>query len=669
MNSGFSGSTTPSLFRRFCTFLFGKSLPLDPKKRQHTLLIAFLAWIGLGADGLSSACYGPEQAFLILHRYPHLALYLAFAIALTVFVIALGYNQVIELFPSGGGGYKVATQLLGPFAGLISGAALIVDYVLTIAVSIASCVDAFFSMLPLSLHSYKLFSEIALLLILLILNLRGVKESIKVLMPIFLTFFISHFVLIIYGILKQSAQLPTLFADTYQETLTLTHQAGGFAIIALLLRAYSLGAGTYTGIEAVSNNINQLMPPRVKTGIWTMRYIALSLAFTAGGIILLYLLWNVSPLPGQTLNAITFKKIISEQIWFGIDFGALAFFLVMISEAGILLVAANTGYVGGPTVLANMAADSWVPLRFRHLSSRLVTQNGIVLMSIAASLILFWTKGKIELLVTMYSINVFLTFSLSLLGLCIYWIKTKHTEKNRIIRFCLSLFGFIVTASILVVTILEKFQEGGWLTLLITSLLIVICLLIKKHYTRFQLAMEKVSNHFKYSDPPPKRPSPLPLIPEQPTAIFLVGQHLGIGMSTLKTVLSLFPNQYKNFVFLSIGTIDSQNYGQDHDFEKMSLKVKRRLSYFVNYCRVRNLPAVHYYSNDTDTIEGLARLAEQKSRLYPNCVFFASTLIFEKDTWINHWLHNHTATLVQHKLHLQGLYMMLLPIHLPSLDN
>src|SRR5512139_2981752 len=170
--------------------------PLNPATRHGIVLIAFLAWIGLGADGLSSSCYGPEEAFLALGTHTQLGLYLALATALTVFIIALAYNQVIELFPSGGGGYKVATRLLGSRAGLLSGAALIVDYVLTIAISVASGADALFSLLPLALHNLKFASEVALLILLIVLNLRGMKESIKVLLPIFIGFFISHVLLI-----------------------------------------------------------------------------------------------------------------------------------------------------------------------------------------------------------------------------------------------------------------------------------------------------------------------------------------------------------------------------------------------------------------------------------------------------------------------------------------
>src|SRR5580692_7166207 len=132
--------------------------PFNPATRRHIALIAFFAWIGIGADGLSSSCYGPEEAFLALGEHTHLSLYLALATALTVFVIAVGYNQVIELFPSGGGGYKVATNLIGPYTGLVSGAALIVDYMLTVAISVASGADAVFSLLPVAAQSWKLWT-------------------------------------------------------------------------------------------------------------------------------------------------------------------------------------------------------------------------------------------------------------------------------------------------------------------------------------------------------------------------------------------------------------------------------------------------------------------------------------------------------------------------------
>src|SRR2546430_1719651 len=165
--------------KKITEMIFGA--PLDPfskETRRHVVLVAFLAWIGLGADGLSSSCYGPEEAFIALGENRQLGLYLAIATAITVFIIAVAYNQVIELFPSGGGGYKVATNLIGPHAGLVSGAALIVDYMLTIAISVASGADAVFSFLPRDIHYVKLEVEITLVLLLFVLNLPGIRESI-----------------------------------------------------------------------------------------------------------------------------------------------------------------------------------------------------------------------------------------------------------------------------------------------------------------------------------------------------------------------------------------------------------------------------------------------------------------------------------------------------------
>src|SRR5260370_24459237 len=270
--------------KRVSEALLGTGLdPFSKQPRQHIALVAFLAWVGLGADGLSSSCYGPEEAFRALGEHKHFGLYLAMATAITVFIIAVAYNQVIELFPSGGGGYKVATSLIGPYTGLVSGAALIVDYMLTIAISVASGADAVFSLLPIAAQSLKLWTELGLVLLLLYLNLRSMRESIKVLLPIFLVFFVTHVVLILYGIAMQAGNLPELVPETVRETGTLTQEMGWVFAISLFLRAYSLGGGTYTGIEAVSNNVQSLAEPRVTTGKSTMLYMAVALSFTPGG--------------------------------------------------------------------------------------------------------------------------------------------------------------------------------------------------------------------------------------------------------------------------------------------------------------------------------------------------------------------------------------------------
>ncbi|MBI1174608.1 MAG: amino acid permease [Sideroxydans sp.] len=642
-------------------WLFGSPLdPLSPETRNNIALAAFLAWIGLGADGLSSSCYGPEEAFLALGGHTHLGLYLALATAFTVFIIALGYNQVIELFPSGGGGYKVATRLLGAHAGLASGAALIVDYVLTITISIASGTDALFSLLPIELHGFKLSIEIGLIAVLMVLNLRGVKESITVLLPIFLGFFLSHALLIGYGIFEHANGLPALIPNTLQETTSLAQQTGWIFVASLFLRAYSLGGGTYTGIEAVSNNINRLAEPRTHSGKLTMLYMALSMAFTAAGIIVLYLLWQSRHADGLTLNAVTFQAIIGTLHLPGwMSSGTLG--LVMAAEAGLLLVAANTGFLGGPAVMANMAADSWVPRQFRQLSSRLVTQNGILLMGISALLILIWSKGSVSLLVVLYSINVFLTFSLSLLGLSVHWWRERHSVRNWKRKLALSLLGFSVASSILLLTLAEKFSAGGWMTVLITSLVIALCLYIRRHYDETREQLQQAEKLFAQSikvDPG----LPQKLDPELPTAIFLVDEHRGVGIHTIMWVLRLFPGHFQNFVFLSAGEVDTQSYDSAATIRTMQYKTENALCYYTGFCRSNGLQSTWRMAYGTDSVAVLDQLTQEAMEEYPNSVCFAAQLVFIKDNLFVRWLHNQTSLAMQHRLHMRGKQMIILPM-------
>lgn len=638
------------LFKRL---LLGK--PLDPlKSKRHVTLVALIAWIGLGADPLSSSCYGPEETFLALGAYHHLAIYIVIIMILTIFIISLGYNQVIELFPSGGGGYKVASRLLHRHAGLVSGSALIVDYVLTIAVSVASGTDAIFSFLPIWMETYKIPVEAVAIIGLIGLNLRGTKEAIYVLLPVFLGFVVTHLALIIYGIVSHASGLHDIIPSTLQDTRALATQVGWLAVVGMILHAYSLGAGTYTGLESVSNNVQNLVEPRIATGKRTMMYMACSLSFTAGGITLLYLLWQAEPLPGQTLNAVVFHSILGDS-WFG----QLALMLTLFLEGGLLYVAANAGFVSGPSVLSSMAVDGWVPNRFRHLSSRLVVQNGVVLYGLAALAILYITKGKVSVLVVLYSINVFITFTLSLLGISIYWIKHRASTKW-LWHFMLSAIACLVTTSILCVTLYFKFMAGGWLTLMITSLIIVICLLTRRHY---QYVAQKLKDldRLLYQPVSEEGFSPLAIDPAQPTAVILVNT-LSVGMHTLLSVLRLFPGQFKNFIFISVGEVDVESFAAEYELAAMQKEVSSRLDYFVHFCTENGYPSEAYVAYATDVVSELKTLTDKVAARYPSAIFFASQIIFARDNVVTRFLHNQTPLLMQHHLHLQGRELMIMPM-------
>jgi len=643
--------------------LFGAPLdPLDSKIRRHIALVAFFAWVGLGADGISSSCYGPEEAFRALGEHTQLGLYLAVATAVTVFIIALAYNQVIELFPTGGGGYRVATRLLGPYSGLVSGAALVLDYVLTIAISIASGVDALYSLLPISFQPYKLVTEGTLIVALTLLNLRGMKDVITVLLPIFLGFIITHAFLIVYGVLMHVSMLPTLVPATLQETSQLSSQLGWTGVAAMLLLAYSQGGGTYTGLEAVSNNVNVLAEPRVHTGKVTMLYMALSLAFTAGGIILLYLLWDARPVEGQTLNAVVFGAIVQSFGWDSEFANQTAILVVLALEGGLLFVAANTGFLGGPAVLSNMAADSWVPHKFRYLSTRLVTENGILVMGLAALGILVWTGGRVTVLVVLYSVSVFLTFAISLFGLCVYW--GRHRSEFRWLgRLALSATGFLVCAGILLMLLAKKFTEGGWIAALIIGAIIAVCVVIRSHYNWTKDQLRKIDQTFSGvpfgSHVNPPKPDP-----EKPTAAFLVGSSRGGGLHALLWVQRMFPEHFRNFIFVNARTVDSQSFGGREDQEAMKVEANAALGYFVNFCNSKGWAAKSYLAFGTDSIDEFTRLAERVQADFPNSIFFTSKLIFETDNLFTRLLHNQAAMALQRRFHLRGMQMVILPMKL-----
>lgn len=644
--------------------------PFDPRVREHIALAAFFAWIGLGADGLSSANYGPELGYLALGEHSHLALYLAVLTGVTVFIIALGYNQVIQLFPTGGGGYRVTTSLLGRHAGLIAGVCLIVDYVLVIAISIAAGVDALFSLLPLSWQPYKPVAGIAAILLLVTLNLRGIKESIAILMPIFIGFLITHGGLILWGIGAHATSFPEVVAASVSETEIVAGSSGWFGVAAMLLAAYSLGGGTYTGIEAVSNNIHVLAEPRVRTGRVTMMYMAVSLAFVASGIILLYLLWDARPTPGQTLNAAVFRQITEGWVLFGQPVGAAIVTVSLVCAGGLLFVAANAGFLGGPSVLANLAADEWVPHQARSLSNRLVTKNNIFLMGTAALVIFVLSRGEVSFLVILYSITVFGAFSLTLLGMCVYWMRVRGTHSEWPGRLLLSGAGFLICAGILITIVWQRFDEGGWITLVIVGALACVCWMVNRHYRTTRELLARADRVFTRKVVPAASEPP-PLDPSAPTAIFLVGGSIGTGMHSLLWVRRLFPDQFRNFIFVRCGEVDTQSFGGEERLREMTREVDETLDYFVSYCHAHGLAATSFKAFGTDTVKELSRLCERIIAEYPNSIVFASKLIFEDESWWVRMLHNQTALAMQNQLHLRGIQMVILPmiVHRPRIEG
>ncbi len=654
--------------------LIGRKRELHPGIFHKVSLIALLAWVGLGADGLSSSAYGPEEAFKTLGSHTYLALALAVATALTVFIISYAYSRIIEHFPLGGGGYVVASRLLGPPAGVVSGSALIVDYVLTISISIAAAGDAVFSFLPpawsnalvVGLAPLKLLLELEAIGLLILLNLRGVKESVVALAPLFLTFLISHAILIGGVIVGHAGQIPAVLGDVRQgfaAGLAAPPVGLGLAgIAALFARAYALGGGTYTGIEAVSNGLSIMREPKVQTGKRTMALMAVSLAATAGGLILAYLIVHVKPVDGRTMNAVLADAFAGGWTVAGLRVGSAFVFITLLSEALLLVVAGQTGFIDGPRVMANMAVDSYLPHRFSQLSDRLTMSYGVLLIGGASLLALLYTRGNVAQLVVMYSINVFLTFSLSELSMCRFWIRerTKHVDWRK--HISVHLTGLTLCLFILVITIFEKFGEGGWITLAITGGLIALCFRIRAHYRTVHRNLSRLDAIL------PALPAPLPrapramLEPGAATAVLLVGDYSGLGIHSVLTVQRLFPKHFKNFLFVSVGVIDSASFVNVEAVEEVRARTAADLERYVALATSLGLAADARTQVGTEAVAVAVEVCSGIAKEFPNAVYFAGKLIFQRERWYQRLLHNETAYQLQRRLQFAGLNAMVLPV-------
>ncbi len=657
----------PTLAARLRRMIIGGARdPHDPDMVHKMALVAFFAWVGLGADGLSSSCYGPAEVFLVLMKYPFLSVFVALASGLTVIVISMSYAQIIDRFPNGGAGYMVASRLLTPRLGMIAGSALIIDYILTIALSVASGADAIFSFLPVEMHAWKVHVAVAGVIALTALNMRGVKESVAPLIPVFMVFVLTHLFAILYVFVTHAGNLGHIAGRTVSDVQTATSQMGVMGMFLLMMRAYGMGAGTYTGIEAISAGLPMLREPRAKTGKRTMVYMASSLVVAVVGLIFCYVLCDVKFVEGKTLNAVMLESMTAE--W-GSPWTARTFVLVtLVSEAAILFVAAQTGFMGGPRVIANMALDRWLPNRFATLSDRLVTQNGVLLMGGAALMLILGTGGSVQFLVVLYSITVFIDFVLAQSGMVRHWLIVRGTGvpwKKSLVINCI---GLVLCVFILACMVIIKFTEGGWLTLVVTGALACLCLAIRRHYDNTLKLLKRLDALVEVSQVSQGMrvkevvTEPVAFDPNKKTAVILVSGFNGLGLHTLFGVVRLFGNTFKNYIFVQVGVIDAGNFKGPTELEHLKAHIDEDLNSYVKYMQRQGCYAEGRSLVGTDAVQSLSELVPEILDAYPQGICFAGQLVFPEDTSFTRLLHNYVVFAVQRRLYSRGIPFVILPI-------
>ncbi|MED4650183.1 APC family permease [Bacillus pseudomycoides] len=446
-------------------FLIGrplKSTELGEQKLNKTKALAILS-----SDALSSVAYGPEQILIALSTVGALAFWYSIPIAIGVLVLLtaliLSYRQIIFAYPHGGGAYVVSKENLGVNPGLIAGGSLLVDYILTVAVSVSAGTDAITSAFP-SLHAHNVIIAIIFVLFITILNLRGVTESASILAyPVYL-FVLALFILIGVGIYN----IVTGEVSPNLHTPIGTPVAG--VSLFLLLKAFASGSSALTGVEAISNAIPNFKDPAPKNAAKTLLAMGSLLAVLFSGIVYLAYYYGITP-----SGEVTVVSQIAEET-FGRNF---MYFFIQGTTALILILAANTGYSAFPLLAVNLAKDKFIPRMFTVRGDRLGYSNGIIILGIASIFLIIAFQGQTEHLIPLYAVGVFIPFTLSQSGMVVKWIREK--PQGWILKLTINLTGAIISFIVMSMFFLTKFSQV-WTVLIFLPVIIIVFHRIRKHY-------------------------------------------------------------------------------------------------------------------------------------------------------------------------------------------
>jgi amino acid transporter len=445
--------------------LVGKSLPTSAHAEERLSNSAALAV--LSSDALSSVAYATEEILLVLVAAGSTALGYSIPIAATIMlllgIVILSYSQTIKAYPNGGGSYIVARENLGLFPGLVAGGSLMIDYILTVTVSVSAGTAALTSAIPVLKEHTVLLCLIFMFLIMLV-NLRGVKESGNLFMIPTYAFIVSIFLLVGVGVYQQvTGHMPTetIANIPAKEPLTLF----------FLLRAFSAGCSALTGVEAISDGVLAFKPPEWKNARLTLIYLGVILGLMFVGITYLANIYHLVPIEGETAVSQLGRKILGEGI---------PYYFLQVATLLILLLAANTSYADFPRLCYFLARDGFLPRQLAILGDRLVYSNGIIFLSAAAAVLVIIFKGEVNSIIPLYAVGVFTSFTLSQLGMVVRWwrIKTAGWQASMV----MNAIGALATLVVLTVIVLTKFVAGAWVVVVAIPLLVWIFVSINRHY-------------------------------------------------------------------------------------------------------------------------------------------------------------------------------------------
>jgi amino acid transporter len=461
-----------SFFTALKRVLVGK--PIKTKHAHHERLPN---WAGLpvfASDALSSVAYATEEILLVLVLAGATALpvvwHVSWWLAGLMIIVGFSYFQTIHAYPKGGGTYLVSTENLGSMAGRVAGASLLIDYVLTVAVSISSGVSAVIS-LDAGVKHYAVIIGVSAVLILMIANLRGAKESGALFAIPTYSFVALVIALVFFGWYRSLGQ-PHVAPVVPPEMMP----KGGWHILGtfLLLRAFAASCTALTGTEAIADGVQAFKPPESKNASLTLMYMVGLLLFMFVGLSYLAMHNGIVPIPISDPHYKTVLAQIAERNWGPGGF----FWALQIATAAILFLAANTAYADFPRLSSFVARDGFLPRQLASQGDRLVFQNGIFLLSLAAAALIVVYKADTHSLIPLYAMGVFISFTMSQAGMAVKFAR----EKAAAWKVGLSAFGSLVTFVVLIILLITKFEEGAWLIVVALAVMLVIFWMIKRHY-------------------------------------------------------------------------------------------------------------------------------------------------------------------------------------------
>ena len=452
--------------------------PLANEMACHERIPKWKALAVLSSDALSSVAYATEEILIPLAAFSVAAVTwsipIAIAITLLLVVITLSYRQTIDAYPNGGGAYTVAKENLGTIAALVAGASLLIDYTLTVSVSVAAGVENIASAFP-ALKSHVEALDIFLILVVMIFNLRGVKESSNLFaFPTYL-FIVSFLVLIVCGIWKAMSGEVVMPVNPGAATTTAVP-------IFLLLRAFSSGCTALTGVEAISNGIPVFREPAQNNAKTTMLWMGIILGTLFLSITILAHVFGIIPKEGETAVSLLARAVFGQSFFY---------YVIQASTALILILAANTSYADFPRLSSLLARDRFLPRQLASLGDRLVFSNGIMGLSAAAIFLIILFKGDVHLLIPLYAVGVFLSFTLSQAGMVVHHLKYK--EPHWMKSLCFNALGGVSTLIVLIVIGSTKFIHGAWIVVILIPILVAIFLRIRGHYETTARQLSKIN--------------------------------------------------------------------------------------------------------------------------------------------------------------------------------